>query len=101
MYAVELRCEDPGRRVPLGRTVATPAALELLDRLAVNGSDLIARHERGDWGQLSAEDWERNEIAFREGERLLSNYPLPGGECVWIITEWDRSVTTILLPSDY
>jgi hypothetical protein len=53
-----------------------------------------------DWGELCAFDQRQNEIALREGYRVLSSYPV-GRECVWVITEADRSVTTILLPEEY
>jgi hypothetical protein len=62
--------------------------------------DLLARHATGDWGALCAFDRRQNEIALREGYRVLSSYPV-GEERVWVITEADRSVTTILLPEEY
>ena len=62
----------------------------------------LARHHAGDWGDLCEEDKEVNEEALKEGQegRLMSVYK-HGGTTIWIITEWDRSVTTILLPSEY
>jgi hypothetical protein len=84
----------------LGRVVATPGALKLLMEVREHPFDLLARHETGDWGELCAFDRRQNEIALRECYRVLSSYPV-GRECVWIITEADRSVTTILLPEDY
>jgi hypothetical protein len=89
------------RRVPLGRIMATPGALRTLEACNVAGAALLARHEAGDWGDLCPDDFTANDHALVDGERLLSNYVLPGGAKVWIITEWDRSVTTILLPSEY
>jgi hypothetical protein len=62
---------------------------------------LLARHVHGDWGELSEEDRLQNELAVLLGLRLLSSYPLPTGGKVWVITEADRSATTILLPDDY
>jgi hypothetical protein len=62
--------------------------------------DYLARHATGDWGELCAFDRRQNEIALREGLRVLSSYEVPAGR-VWIITEADRSVTTILLPEEY
>lgn len=59
------------------------------------------RHATGDWGGLDPADKRANDSALANGERLLSAYPLRDGTKVWIITEWDRSVTTLLLPSDY
>jgi hypothetical protein len=84
----------------LGRVVATPGALRLLEVAGDHPFDYLARHAAGDWGDLCAFDRCQNEIALREGYRVLSSYPV-GRECVWIITEADRSVTTILLPEEY
>ena len=86
--------------LPLGRVVATPGALKLLSEIGEDPFDFLARHASGDWGELCAFDRRQNEIAWREGYRVLSSYPV-GRECVWIITEADRSVTTILLPEEY
>jgi hypothetical protein len=93
---------------PLGQTVATPAALRLLAWYEVTPTQLLDRHVTGDWGVLCNEDIEENELSLREGFRLFSNYPAcdcAGENCdehrVWLITEADRSVTTILLPDDY
>jgi hypothetical protein len=92
--------DDDGPALPLGRVVATPGALKLLTEASAHPFDLLTRHATGDWGELCAFDRRQNEIALRDGYRVLSSYPL-GRECVWIITEADRSVTTILLPEDY
>jgi hypothetical protein len=86
--------------LPLGRVVATPGALKLLMESRAHPYDLLARHAAGDWGDLCAFDRRQNEIALREGLRVLSSYDVPAGR-VWIITEADRSVTTILLPEEY
>jgi hypothetical protein len=86
--------------LPLGRVVATLGALNLLLEIGEDPFDFLARHATGDWGELCAFDRRQNEIALREGCRLLSSYPV-GRECIWVITEADRSVTTILLPEEY
>jgi hypothetical protein len=86
--------------LPLGRVLATPGALSLLGKSGEHPFDLLARHATGDWGELCAFDLRQNEIALREGYRVLSSYPV-GRKCIWIITEADRSVTTILLPEEY
>jgi hypothetical protein len=86
--------------LPLGRVVTTPGAFKLLMESGGWPVDYLARHATGDWGELCAFDRGQNEIAWREGYRVLSSYPV-GRECVWIITEADRSVTTILLPEEY
>lgn len=85
--------------VPLGQTVATPAALQVLKQ-----PDIVAalrRHSAGDWGEVDADDRAANDDAMRTGERLLSVYRSAGGTAFWVITEADRSVTTVLLPEDY
>jgi hypothetical protein len=86
--------------LPLGRIVATPGALKLLSDIEEDPFGYIARHAAGDWGDLCTFDRRQNEVALRDGYRVLSSYPV-GRECVWIITEADRSVTTILLPEEY
>jgi hypothetical protein len=83
--------------LPLGRVVATPGALNLLSEIGAHPFDYLARHANGDWGDLCAFDRRQNEIALRDGYRVLSSYEMSAGR-VWIITEADRSVTTILLP---
>jgi hypothetical protein len=86
--------------LPLGRVVATPGALNLLEKSGGHPFNYLARHATGDWGELCAFDRRQNEIALREGLRIFSSYDVPAGR-VWIITEADRSVTTILLPEEY
>ena len=86
--------------LPLGKVVATPGALNLLSEIGEDPFDFLARHASGDWGELCAFDRRQNEIALREGLRVLSSYETPAGH-VWVITEADRSVTTILLPENY
>jgi len=103
------------RRFGLGRVVATPGALAALAGAHTAPSELLTRHVGGDWGEVDAHDRRENELGVREGFRVLSAYRLdrePGfvgaaGEPpavrtkVWIITEADRSATTILLPEEY
>jgi hypothetical protein len=84
----------------LGRVVATPGALKLLTEAKVHPFNYLARHVTGDWGELCAFDRRQNEIALRDGYRVLSSYNMPAGR-VWIVTEADRSITTILLPEEY
>jgi hypothetical protein len=86
--------------LPLGRIVATPGALNLLMEAGGHPFEYLARHATGDWGELCSFDRRQNEIALRDGYRLLSSYPV-GRERVWVITEADRSITTILLPEEY
>ena len=86
--------------LPLGKVLATPGALKLLVDAGGRPFDYLARHATGDWGELCAFDRRQNEIALRDGYRVLSSYDVPAGK-VWIITEADRSITTILLPEEY
>jgi hypothetical protein len=84
----------------LGRVMATPGALELLVEVGGHPFELLARHATGDWGELCDFDRRQNQIALRDGYRVLSSFPVGEGR-VWIITEADRSITTILLPEEY
>lgn len=91
------------RKTPLfslGSVVATPGALDLLDRNGINATPFLARHQYGDFGTLCAEDIRENLSSIKGGLRILSAYDV-GSERLWIITEADRSVTTMLLPSEY
>ena len=83
----------------LGRTVITRNALERLTNNDVQTA--VARHGAGDWGEVCPEDRQENELSLHKGFRLLSVYQSKAGEKFWVITEADRSVTTILLPEDY
>jgi len=89
-----------GPRCKLGRILATPAAIEAVDRASISIVDLLIRHLRGDWGDLSESDRQQNELALIAGGRLLSSYPIAEAR-LWIITEADRSSTTLLLPDEY
>jgi hypothetical protein len=83
----------------LGQIVITPSALEALPQAEV--MEALSRHARGDWGDVNAEDRQENEFSLKEGFRLFSVYHTKSNIKFWIITEADRSVTTILLPEDY
>jgi hypothetical protein len=85
----------------LGQVVATPAAIVAIEFAHTTAHELLQRHVSGDWGDLSAEDKALNDRAVEEGERILSAYTLADGERLYIITERDRSVTTIVLASEY
>jgi hypothetical protein len=84
-----------------GRLVATPGALALLEQVNRSPLEFLSRHLRGDWGDLCQEDKAENELSLKYGFRLLSSYHLTDTEMIWIITEADRSVTTLLLPEEY
>ncbi len=83
----------------LGRTVITRGALTTLGQNDVRIA--LARHARGDWGDVCADDRQANDGALTRGGRLLSAYHTPCGTKYWIITEADRSATTVLLPEEY
>ncbi len=87
-------------RLEPGRVVATPGALEVLALAGVEPHELLRRHLSGDWGELDAHDRRENARSLKHGFRVLSSYPV-GGQKVWIITEADRSSTTLLLPEEY
>ncbi len=84
-------------RFDLGAVYATSGAMALGEDL----TSYLRRHHCGDWGDLDAEDQRHNEDALAGSMRLLSAYQTPSGERLYIITEWDRSRTTILLALEY
>ena len=97
-------CINCNQSIPLfllGQVVATPGALEVLDKAAIDASQLLQRHQHGDWGVVQAEDAEQNLFSVTNGWRILSSYQVSEDERIWIITEADRSVTTLLLPDEY
>jgi len=83
----------------LGRVVATPNALNQIPNGEIFAA--LARHERGDWGELDPEDRDANDNSLEHGGRLFSRYVSTANVKFWIITEWDRKLTTVLLPEDY
>ena len=88
-------------RFELGRTVITPGANEALEIAGHTAIEFLRRHASGDWGELSDDDIKENELSLEQGFRLFSRYQTSKGERFWIITEADRSATTILLPIEY
>lgn len=86
-------------KFPLGRLVATPNALEHIPNPDIMTA--LQRHLNGDWGDVDEHDREENELSLKEGFCLLSAYRSAKGVKFWIITEADRSATTVLLPEDY
>ncbi|MFM0434847.1 hypothetical protein PQQ84_00170 [Paraburkholderia strydomiana] len=86
----------------LGLTVATPGAVDLLDRNETDSAGLLRRHQCGDWGVVSSQDAASNSLALINGSRVMSLYELGDRrEPLWIITEADRQATTLLLPAEY
>src|SRR4051794_19532802 len=84
----------------LGQIVATPGAMELMKTSNIDGLALLQRHVTGDWGDLDDADKQKNELSVEKGFRILSAYG-KGKRKLWIITEGDRSVTTLLRPDEY
>jgi hypothetical protein len=85
----------------LGQVVATPGAMNAMTELNVAPLNLIHRHVTGDWDDLGADDQQQNLLAIRSGLRIFSSYELSASTKIWIITEADRSSTTLLLPREY
>jgi hypothetical protein len=89
-------------RFALGQTYITPGAEEALMIAGQTAIEFLRRHMSCDWGsELSDDDVQENELSLKEGFRLLSAYRTGKGQKLWIITEADRSATTVLLPSEY
>lgn len=92
---------DTRPRFALGQVVATPGALAALEEAGVVPAVLLARHQSGDWGDVGPEDHAENEFSLGRSLRIFSVYRLTDACTVWVITEANRSATTILLPDDY
>ena len=92
-------------RFPLGQCCMTQGVSALVEQYGLPVLDYLARHQQGDWGDLDSHDLKANELALKEGSRILSAYhfqPAIGVSIkIWVITEADRSVTTALLPEEY
>ena len=108
MYQIQTTSADSdiaktlaGPKFSPGQIVATPGALAAMEKHQCQPLTLLARHLAGDWGVLPAEDAQLNDEALKSDGRLLSSYPLGGDTRIWVITEWDRSVTTALRPDEY
>jgi len=89
---------------PLGDCYLTPGINSLVEQQELSVQDYLLRHQCGDWGTVGKEDAAENELSLKEGYRILSAYEVEtktGAIKIWIITEADRSVTTILLPEEY
>jgi len=88
-------------RFALGRVVATPGALRALEKAEQLPVEFLERHVNGDWGDVPEADKQENEVSVEQGFRIVSAYTTSAGEKIWIITEADRSYTTVMLPSEY
>jgi hypothetical protein len=85
----------------LGKIVFTPGAAAALEEALDSALGYLMRHQARDWGEVPPEDWEENEFSIMTELRILSAYTLRNGTQIWIITEADRSLTTVLLPTEY
>lgn len=92
----DTQCEA---KFSLGSLYITPGAMKELTQHEILTA--LSRHVKGDWGDLGPEDIEENEFSVKNGYRLLSSYKAESGTKFWVITEWDRSATTVLLPMEY
>src|SRR5260370_42170343 len=88
-------------RFPLGRVLATPGALQALENAGQEPQEFLDRHVNGDWGEVDCHDAAENEFSLERGFRLLSSYTTTAGDKVVVITEADRSATTLILPHEY
>jgi hypothetical protein len=88
-------------RFPLGQVVATPGALRALEKAEQAPQEFLDRHANGDWGEVPDEDKQENEFSVQRGLRILSAYTTSAGDQLWVMTEADRSATTLLLPGEY
>jgi hypothetical protein len=88
-------------KFPAGQLVATPGALAAIEASGDSLFTYLQRHLAGDWGDVDAHDRRENEFSLEQGFRLLSAYCLRNGVKIWIITEADRTNTTVLLPDEY
>jgi hypothetical protein len=91
---------------PLGSLYITPGAQAAIcdggcDHASTGVREALTRHMRGDWGEVCDEDWKENDFSLENGFRILSAYKSKAGVTFWVITEADRSATTILLPEEY
>jgi hypothetical protein len=84
----------------MGQIAATPAVLAHLEQHGINAHTYLDRHVHGDWGDVPSTDAVENDLSVQRGFRVLSAYTI-AGRTIWIITEADRSVTTLLFPSEY
>lgn len=96
-----MHTQNSSRSFRLGQIFITPGALEALEASEQQPNEFLNRHARCDWGLVDEDDRRDNDLSLERGFRLLSAYKTDEGERIWIITEADRSSTTILLPSEY
>lgn len=88
-------------KFPLGRVFTTPGALAVINRAGQSVDFFLEKHSCGDWGELSAADEKANADALREGGRVMSSYRTLKGDIIWVATEFDRSLTAVMVPGEY
>jgi hypothetical protein len=98
---LEAQNEKSKNLFPLGETVMTISAKEALAESNQLPNEFLAKHQSGDWGIIGKDDWRENDLSVKKGFRILSAYKTLRGVKIWVITEADRSSTTVLLPSEY
>jgi hypothetical protein len=91
----------PSGLFPLGQALLTPGATEALEAAGQPASEFLSRHEQGDWGEVDDFDQKENGLSIYSRCRILSVFHTSKGVKIWVITESDRSATTLLLPSEY
>jgi hypothetical protein len=101
MNTESLMSSNPTNRFPLGQIVATPGAIQAMQDAVQTGSVFLERHAAGDWGEICRQDKTLNDEAVDGEARIMSAYRTSLGVRLWVITEADRSATTILLPEEY
>ena len=90
-----------GSKFEIGSVFVTPKASRALAEAGQSADEFLERHQAGDWGEVGSADWKENELAYCKGYRIYSIYKLSSGDEIWIITQADRSATTVLLPEEY
>jgi cobalamin biosynthesis Mg chelatase CobN len=93
--------ERKRNKLELGSVFVTLKASRVLNEAGQSPDEFLARHESGDWGEVGSMDAKENELSFIKGYRVFSIYKLSTGEEIWIITQPDRSATTVILPEEY
>lgn len=98
---LERQNKKPRQLFPLGETVMTIGAKEVLAESNQLPNEFLIKHQKGNWGDICKDDWRENDLSVKKGFRILSAYRTIKDEKIWVITEADRSATIILLPSEY
>jgi hypothetical protein len=106
MISIPMNGHPMKPKFPLGQVLATPGALEALEKCGQSPAEFVTRHQYGDWGDVCADDKALNDESLIDGSRILSAYRTSKGDKIWIITEATddrgyRAATTILLPDEY